>query len=243
MAYSHEVEHSKRSKISIFFGATGLVLLPLGALGTKFGLWNHSIGIIMVMLAFLSSLVPVSLFLGFGWHPGYRSERPALLAGMAMGLVPLLLAIYLFGTSGDAPIIHDVSTDTSRPPEFQTIVDLREANHNSLQWSEEVAVQQRLAYPEITSIESSLSAEQAFDRSLQLASELGWEIVDSDSRDNYIEAVSTTYWFGFKDDVVIRIEATSTGSVIDLRSVSRVGQGDLGTNAKRIGMFITEFTP
>ena len=241
MAYSHEVEHSIRSKISLCFGAAGLVLLPLGALGTKLGLWNHGIGIIMVMLAFLSSLVPVALFLGFGWHSGYRSERPALLAGMAMGLLPLAIALYMFGTSSGAPIIHDISTDTSRPPEFQTIVNLREAKHNSLEWSEQVAAQQRLAYPEISSIESSLSTEQAFAKSLQLASELGWEIVDSDTRDNYIEAVATTYWFGFTDDIVIRIEATSTGSVIDLRSASRVGQGDLGANAKRIGTFITEF--
>ena len=242
MAYSHEVEHSIRSKISLCFGAAGLVLLPLGALGTKFGLWDYTIGIVMVMLAFLSSLVPLALFLGFGWHAGYRSERPALLAGMAMGLVPLVLAIYLFGSSSGAPIIHDISTDTSRPPEFQTIAGLREADDNSLQYSEKVAAQQRLAYPDTTSIESSLSAEQAFARSLQLASELGWEIVDSDTRDNYIEAVATTYWFGFNDDIVIRIEATSTGSVIDLRSASRVGQGDLGANAERIGIFITEFT-
>ena len=58
MAYSHDVEHSIRSKISICFGTGGVLLLPLGALGTKFGLWNHNFGIIVVMLGFLSALVP-----------------------------------------------------------------------------------------------------------------------------------------------------------------------------------------
>ena len=56
-----------------------------------------------------------------------------------------------------------------------------------------------------------------------------------------IEAVATTYWFGFKDDIVIRVETTSEGSVVDLRSASRVGRGDLGANAVRIRTFITAF--
>ena len=241
MAYSHEVEHSIRRKVSIFFGASGLLLLPLGALGTKFGLWNHNIGIIVLMLGFLSSLVPVALFFGFGWHAGYRSERRGLLLGMALGVLPLSIGIYLFGSSNDTPIIHDISTDTSRPPEFQAVIELREPGQNALQWSEEVAVEQRRAYPDIAPLETSLSAEQAFDRALQVATELGWNIIDSDSRPGTIEAVATTFWFGFKDDIVIRIEATSAGSVVDLRSASRVGRGDLGANAARIRSFIAAF--
>jgi uncharacterized protein (DUF1499 family) len=49
-----------------------------------------------------------------------------------------------------------------------------------------------------------------------------------------IEATATTFWFGFKDDVVLRIRPTANGSIVDVRSVSRVGQSDLGANAKRI---------
>ena len=102
-------------------------------------------------------------------------------------------------------------------------------------------MEQRRAYPDIAPFETSLSAEQSFEKALQVATKLGWNIVDSDSRPGYIEAVATTYWFGFKDDIVIRVEATSAGSVLDLRSSSRVGRGDLGANAARIRAFITAF--
>lgn len=216
-------------------------MLPLGALGAKFGLWNHNFGMIVVMLAFLSCLVPVALFMGFGWHPGYRSERGGLLRGMLLGLIPLSVAIYLFGSSSGAPIIHDISTDTTRPPEYQAILALRDEGNNSLQWRAGVAAEQLTAYPDLGSIQSSLSSAEAMDRALQVADDLGWEVVDSDSRPGYIEAVDTTFWFGFKDDVVIRIQATATGSVVDIRSASRVGRGDMGTNAERIRTFVTEF--
>jgi uncharacterized protein (DUF1499 family) len=55
-----------------------------------------------------------------------------------------------------------------------------------------------------------------------------------------VEATDTTFWFGFKDDVVVRVRAAENGggSIVDVRSVSRVGQSDLGLNAKRIGSIL-----
>ena len=64
--------------------------------------------------------------------------------------------------------------------------------------------------------------------------DLGLEIVNEDTAAGMIEATATTFWFGFKDDVVVRVRATASGSIVDIRSVSRVGQSDLGANAKRI---------
>lgn len=241
MSYSHEVEHSIRTRISLCFGLGGVVLLPLGALGAKFGLWGHNLGMIMVMLGFLSCLVPIALFMGFGWHPGYRSERGGLLRGMLLGLIPLCVAIYLFASSSSAPIIHDISTDTASPPEYQAILALRDEGNNSLQWRADVAKEQRNAYPDLVPIQSSLSSTEAMSKALQVADNLGWEVVNSDGRPGYIEAVDTTFWFGFKDDVVIRIQETANGSVLDIRSASRVGRGDMGANAERIRNFITEF--
>ena len=241
MSYDTELEHSARSTISLCFGAASMVLLPLGALGTKYGLWSHNIGIIMVALAFLAALVPAALFIGFVWHPRYRADRRGLFAGIMMGLLPLMVAAYLFSSSGSAPIIHDISTDTIRPPQFLTAVKLRAPDDNSLQWQEDVAKAQRQAYGGLTSVESSLSAAQAYDQAKQVILDLGWEIIDSDSRPGFIEAVDTSFWFGFKDDIVIRIEPAPGGSVLDLRSASRVGRGDLGANATRIKLFIERF--
>jgi len=78
----------------------------------------------------------------------------------------------------------------------------------------------------------------AFKRALQAARDMGWEVVAADAAAGRIEATDTTFWFGFKDDVVIRVEADGTGSRVDVRSVSRVGVGDVGANAKRIRAYL-----
>ncbi len=241
MSHRPQQERTIRSTLSLWFGATSLVLLPLGALGTRYGFWSYSIGIVMVMLAFLSALVPVALFVGFAWHPRHRAERRGLSAGMLMGAIPLAIAAYTYSVGGSAPIIHDVSTDTVRPPEYLAAARQREPDDNPLVWKESVGKAQRESYQNLHSIESALTVEQAFERAGQVAQELGWEIIDSESRAGYLEAVDTSFWFGFKDDIVIRVEPSTSGSVIDLRSASRVGRGDLGANARRIKRFIENF--
>ena len=82
-----------------------------------------------------------------------------------------------------------------------------------------------------------------FARSLEAAESLGWEIVSASEDEGRIEATATTLWFGFKDDVVIRVRPDNGGSRVDLRSVSRVGGGDLGANAARIRAFIAAVMP
>ena len=71
---------------------------------------------------------------------------------------------------------------------------------------------------------------------------MGWEIVASDPKTLRIEATDTTLWFGFKDDVVVRLTPSPTGSRIDVRSVSRVGKSDVGTNARRIKAYLAQVT-
>jgi uncharacterized protein (DUF1499 family) len=81
---------------------------------------------------------------------------------------------------------------------------------------------------------------QAFDRALSAARAFGWEIVASDPSQGRIEATATTYWFGFKDDVVIRITSQGSGSRVDVRSLSRIGESDVGMNAKRIRSYVSK---
>ena len=79
---------------------------------------------------------------------------------------------------------------------------------------------------------------RAFDRALEAAKRQGWEIVAAVPGEGRIEATDTTRWFGFKDDVVVRVRPDGAGSRVDVRSVSRVGRGDVGTNARRIRGFL-----
>ena len=75
---------------------------------------------------------------------------------------------------------------------------------------------------------------QAFDRALTAARAMGWEIVASDPAQGRIEGTATTFWFGFKDDIVVRVGADGSGSRVDVRSLSRIGKSDVGANARRI---------
>ncbi len=100
---------------------------------------------------------------------------------------------------------------------------------------------QQEAYPEITTLNSALSASEAVAQAAVILAQQGLEVVNVDVENGRVEAVATTYWFGFKDDLVVRIEPTPTGSKIDVRSVSRVGQSDLGANAARIAKFLQAF--
>ena len=135
------------------------------------------------------------------------------------------------------PPIHDITTDTANPPSFVAILPLRAGAANPPEYGgREVADQQRRAYPDIAPLVLHVSATEAFDRVNAVVRDLGWELVASDRASGRIEATDTTLWFGFKDDVVVRIteDSSAQDSRIDVRSKSRVGVGDVGTNARRV---------
>jgi len=167
-------------------------------------------------------------------------------SGLAMPIVTLVLVAAAFAMpiamvrqATRVPPIHDITTDTDRPPEFVAIAPLRAGASNPISYGgAEVAAKQRGAYPDVQPLTLPLPPNQAFDRALATARAMGWEIIASDPTAGRIEAVDTTFWFGFKDDVVVRVAPAPGGSRVDVRSLSRVGLSDVGTNAARIGKFL-----
>ena len=103
---------------------------------------------------------------------------------------------------------------------------------------QEAANQQHKAYPDIAPLVLDMSPDRAFERSLTAAKNLGWRIISRNEEKGLIEATDTTFWFGFTDDIVIRISPEDKGSRIDVRSLSRVGKSDVGANAKRVREFL-----
>ncbi|MHB9097070.1 MAG: DUF1499 domain-containing protein [Syntrophales bacterium] len=101
-----------------------------------------------------------------------------------------------------------------------------------------VAAKQRAAYPDIVPLELAVPSSRTFTPAVDAARSLGRHLADANEKEGWIEATDTTFWFGFKDDIVIRITPIPRGSRIDVRSVSRVGRSDLGTNAKRVRGYI-----
>ena len=137
------------------------------------------------------------------------------------------------------PPIHDITTDTADPPVFVAVLPLRADAPNPAEYGgEDVAAAQQQAYPDLRPLILPLAPDVTFARALDAARGAGWAIVAADSTDRRIEATETTGWFGFKDDVVVRIRPADGGSRVDVRSVSRTGRSDVGTNARRIRAYL-----
>ncbi|MDA1183318.1 MAG: DUF1499 domain-containing protein [Acidobacteria bacterium] len=136
------------------------------------------------------------------------------------------------------PPIHDITTDLERPPTFDAIVPLRADAPNSLERPSDLSERQRLGYPDLAPMTLPVPSDQAFDRALAAARQAGWTIVTADKGTGRIEASDTTRWFGFTDDVVVRLTPSGDGTRVDVRSVSRVGGSDVGTNARRIRQYL-----
>lgn len=219
-----------------------LLLLPVSALGTRFELWPWTLGLGMFALCLVVSLViQIVNAIWMLRKPG-NSTKSALRWGSLLALPPLvIIAVLLGGGEGGQSPIHHISTDKQSPPEFVAAIEQRGSDSNPLDYTDAIATIQEQLFPDVQAISSDLTPEAAFDRALATANALGWEVYAQDSQQGRIEAVQSTFWFGFKDDIAIRVLAEGSGSRIDLRSVSRVGQGDLGANAKRILAFTEQF--
>jgi hypothetical protein len=152
-----------------------------------------------------------------------------------------LLFASLLMTRGDYPTIHDITTDVVNPPEFTQALKIRDKSANSLDINAATIKLQTAAYPDLETSHSTLGFKEAFIRATSVAEDLGWEITLSSPETGLIEAVATTTVMAFRDDIVIRITTTAGGTLIDLRSASRVGQSDLGANARRIRDFLRRY--
>jgi uncharacterized protein (DUF1499 family) len=169
--------------------------------------------------------------------------------------VATVLSAFWFARLRSAPPIHDITTDLENPPEFVDLVPIREAagaiNASDYQRTErvrgrdiDVSDAQRSAYSEVQPVVLTQAPAQALAAAERAARAMGWEIVAVVSsvvpEGGRIEATDTTLYFGFKDDVIIRVQPDPRGSRVDVRSVSRVGVSDVGTNARRIGAYTEE---
>jgi uncharacterized protein (DUF1499 family) len=166
-------------------------------------------------------------------------SRPLALFGLIIAVVVIALPISLSMKAKRLPMIHDIATDTADPPAFVALLEARKASPNGAEYDAATnAEAQRAAYPDITPYESSNSADRVFEAARALVLSRGWDLASAEA--HRIEATDTTLFYGFKDDVVIRIQPTAEGSRLDMRSMSRVGLSDVGKNAERISAFVRD---
>lgn len=232
--------------LGLVVSLTGILALLLSGPLTRIGLWDFRTGftvlkwaafvgiagaVIAVITVLLHLKTPVS---GVPWRAGVSLALAAIVVGVPW---------YWLQYAKSVPPIHDITTDFVDPPQFEAVLALRAgAPNDAVYGGPEIAQQQQKAYPGIHTLIFTKPPGQVFFQALVVAKEMGWKIVAAKKDEGRIEATDTTTWFGFKDDVTIRIEPAQSGTAVDIRSVSRVGQGDVGTNAARIRDFSTELT-
>jgi uncharacterized protein (DUF1499 family) len=166
---------------------------------------------------------------------GRPGSRGVAIAGLVLGLIAAGMPAMNIYIAKHSPI-HDVSTDTANPPQFVAVLPLRaEAKAaNSTDYDAKTAQLQKETYPDIGPLHLDVPPAQALDRALAAGRAMGWEIVATDPGQGRMEATATTFWFGFKDDIVVRITGEGNGSRVDVRSLSRIGRSDVGANASRV---------
>ena len=164
---------------------------------------------------------------------GRQGRALAIVALIVNGLVAIPPAL-LYERAQQLPHIHDVSTDTADPPKFVAVLPLRAGARSAVDYTPQIAVEQHRGYPDIAPLKLGTRPADAFDRVVRAVRSMGWDVVSVVPGDLRVEATDTTLLFGFKDDVVVRVRPTGEGSVIDVRSLSRVGGSDFGVNANRV---------
>jgi uncharacterized protein (DUF1499 family) len=233
------------SSIAVVGLAAGLLAaLIVAAAGPAYRL-----GFVSLSLAF--GLLRWGAWLGLGaslvalvgaWitRPGAPRRGLAIaLAGVAAGGIAFGVPFVMLQNAKSTPPIHDITTDTENPPRFVAIVPLRAGAPNPVEYEgNTISRQQHDAYPDLQPVTLAAPPDAAFQRALSAARGLGWELVAAMPNEGRIEATDTTSWFGFKDDIVVRVTPVAAGTRIDVRSLSRLGKGDLGKNAARVSVFL-----
>jgi hypothetical protein len=224
------------------FAVIAVLFLGVSGPGYRLKLWSYRTGISLVKYSGFISAAAVILSLAglavWQWRVPAEGLIPSAV-GLLIGGCILGVTLMWKHSLDSVPYIHDITTDTENPPLFTSILPLRAGAENPAAYGGiEVARQQHEGYPMLRPGSVQRPPAALFPQALQAAREMGWEIVHSDPDSLRIEATDTTAWFGFKDDVVIRLSPSATGSRIDVRSVSRVGKSDLGTNARRIMAYL-----
>lgn len=224
------------------------------------GFWSGLLGCVLLLVdgplyrahvlglsTALRIVIPAALFLGLiavllSVIGLVRSGSKGMaVVGLVLGMVAAGMPLKSINTARHSPI-HDVSTDRENPPQFVAVLPLRAAAKaaNSTDYDAKTAELQKETYPDIGPLHLDVPPAQAFDRAAAAAKEMKWDVIITDPSQGRIEATATTFWFGFKDDIVVRIAADGTGSRVDVRSLSRIGNSDVGANARRIRDYLAK---
>lgn len=220
------------------------VLLLASGPGTRAEAWSWQTGIAMMRwatyvgiaagLGALILLVTLAI-------PAFRTHAWLPMTALVLAAIAVAPPLMLLSKAKAVPRIHDISTDLADPPAFVALLEARNASPNgAAHGGAQVAEDQRKGYPDIKPLLVNAPPPETAQKAIDAARSLGWYVAAADAAAGRLEATDTTFFFGFKDDIVVRIRPEGTGSRVDVRSASRVGLSDLGANAARVRKFLAK---
>lgn len=242
------------AKLSLAGFVIAILIALAASQGTKLGFWSYRLGLTAILPATLIGLV--GLLCGIAWAVAALVRNRSDGARYAViGLIGTLLTVGVplngLRMALTSPPIHDISTDIEFAPQFKALLGLRKGAESPPTYdgpkivklrdgtTTTVSALQKKYYGDVIPLAQFTKPAKLFWRALNVANEMGWHVVSFDLKEGRIEATDTTFWFGFTDDIVIRVRpAGKLGARLDIRSKSRVGQSDLGANAARIRTYL-----
>ncbi len=237
---------SRAASLASHLGIAGLFAIGLGPLAIQAGVVSPFPGFRIFLLGGLCGLLALVLGAIGLWRTraaSGREGRGRALRGTLFGAVILVLVLSAAGSAGGLPLINDITTNPADPPVFLHAQQLPGNEGRDLAYpGASFADQQRAGYPDLATTRIDVPLADAFQRCVRAAEALGWEVSYSDASAGSLEATQTSRIFRFVDDIVVRLRADADATLIDVRSKSRVGQGDFGANAKRIRAFQDKIT-
>lgn len=240
--------------IAAIVGFGSVLAALIGAVGAGRGAWHFGVGFTILRYAFFAAIIGIVAALA-AIVVGRRAAPRLILVNLAVILVAGGFVAFVanqVSAARRAPPIHDVSTDLEDWPRFyrlrvrednlENVPDMGRSDLAALEPRERWKAIHRQYYGDVATIRVPWSVEETVARARSLAEDRGWEIVTTDADDGIVEAVDTSRFFRFKDNIVVRVRpaADDSGSLVDMRSISRVGVSDIGVNARRVREFLAD---
>ena len=227
----------------------------VAALGSGQDWWHFGVGFTVLRYAFYAACAGGLLALVGLTTAVLARRRRLIMVNLIAAIVALGFILYLGAqvrTARSAPAIHDISTDLDDIPQFtrltvrednlESIPDMGRPELKAMAPEDRWKAIQRESYGDIGTVRLPTGVEETVRRAEALARTRGWEIAHVDPQAGVVEATDTTRFFRFKDDVAVRVRPApdGQGSIVDMRSISRVGGSDVGVNAQRVRAFLRD---
>jgi uncharacterized protein (DUF1499 family) len=232
--------------LALLLACVGLLGALASGLGTRAGLWEFRVGFTILRWSVYAAAAAAALALcGIvaAGATGVPLREPRGIAALLLGLAVFAVPYFTVREFRKMPTVADAATNIEDPPSFVALVPVRAlSSQNPLAYRREEAASLQLQYfPDLETMETRMTPSEVITLARQAAEEMGLEVVAAEPAEGRLEATATTFWFGFRDDVVLRARAQPEGgTLIDIRSASRVGRLDGGVNGKRVRRLMQE---